>query len=35
MNIFGVGNNPYPVLRATMQGGRVGSFALSIRAAGE
>ena len=35
MNIFGVGNNPYPVLRATMQGRRVGSFALSIRAAGE
>jgi hypothetical protein len=35
MNIFGVGNNPYPVLRATMKRGRVGSFALSIGAAGE
>jgi hypothetical protein len=35
MNIIGVGNNPYPVLRATMKGGRVGSFALSIGAAGE
>jgi hypothetical protein len=35
MNIFGVGGNPYPVLRATMKDGRVRSFALSIGAAGE
>jgi hypothetical protein len=33
-NIF-VGGNPYPVLRATMKGGRVNSFALSVGAAGE
>jgi hypothetical protein len=35
INIFGIGGNPYPVLRATMKNGRVHSFALSVGAAGE
>jgi hypothetical protein len=34
-NIFGVGQRPYAVLRATMKGRRVNSFALQIGAAGE
>jgi hypothetical protein len=34
-NIFGVGQGPYAVLRATMRGRRVHSFALRIGAAGE
>ena len=34
-NIYGVGQRPYPVLRATMNGRRVNSFALQIGAAGE
>jgi hypothetical protein len=34
-NIFGVGQRPYGVLRATMKGRRVNSFALRIGAAGE
>ena len=34
INVFGAGN-PYPVLRATMAGRRVRSFALQIGAAGE
>jgi hypothetical protein len=35
INNFGTSGNPYPVLRATMKGGRVNSFALSVGAAGE
>jgi hypothetical protein len=35
INVYGVGRNPYPVLRATIKNGRVRSFALSIGAAGE
>jgi hypothetical protein len=34
-NIFGVGQRPYGVLRATMKNRRVASFALQIGAAGE
>ncbi len=35
VNIFGVRDTPYPVLRATMARGKVRSFALQVGAAGE
>jgi len=35
VNLYGVGQRPYPVLSARLRGGRIASFKLEIGAAGE